>query len=73
MERRLKGFRGVVGWRCLSVLVGLVADYSYVFVGVSLSIQSQQSREGFGHFVSAPPRAEEDDQEADLDGGLYTG
>ena len=35
--------------------------------------QSQQSREDFGHFVSAPPAAaEEDDKEADLDGGLYT-
>jgi len=34
--------------------------------------QSQQSREGFGHFVSAPPlTAEEDDEEADLDGVLY--
>ena len=37
-----------------------------------LQYQSQQSREDFGHFVSAPPRAaEEDDEEADLDGGLY--
>ena len=34
--------------------------------------QSQQSREDFGHFVSAPPPAiEEDDEEADLDGSLY--
>ena len=34
--------------------------------------QSQQLREGFGHFVSAPrPAAEEDDEEADIDGGLY--
>ena len=34
--------------------------------------RSQQSREDFGHFVSAPPpAAEEDDEEADLDGGLY--
>ena len=34
--------------------------------------QSQQSRKGYGHFVSAPPlAAEEDDEEADLEGGLY--
>ena len=33
--------------------------------------QSQESREGHGHLVSAPPRAEEDDEVADLDGGLY--
>ena len=36
--------------------------------------QSQESREDFGQFVSAPPpAAEKDDEEADLDGGLYTG
>ena len=34
--------------------------------------QSQQSREGCGHFVSTPPPAvEEDDEDADLNGGLY--
>ena len=33
--------------------------------------QSQQSREGLGHFVSAPPITEQDNEEADLDGGLY--
>ncbi|EDR01322.1 uncharacterized protein LACBIDRAFT_333347 [Laccaria bicolor S238N-H82] len=37
--------------------------------------RSQQSREGFGHFVSAPllptAAAEEDDENADLDGSLY--
>ena len=32
--------------------------------------QSQQSREGFGHSISAPPRTDEDDDEEDLDGGL---
>ena len=31
-----------------------------------------QSREDFGHFVSAPPpAAKREDQDADLDGGLY--
>ena len=35
--------------------------------------RSQQLREDFGHFVSAPPpTAEEDDEEADLNGGHYT-
>ena len=34
--------------------------------------RSHQSREDFGHFVSAPPpAAEEDDEEADLDGSLH--
>ena len=36
-----------------------------------LQSRSQQSREDFGHFVSAPPAAEEDDEEADLDRGLH--
>ena len=37
-----------------------------------LQSQSQELREGFGHFVSAPPSAaEEEDKDADLDGGLY--
>jgi hypothetical protein len=36
------------------------------------SSSGSHSREGFGRFVSAPPQAEEEDEEADLDGGLYT-
>ena len=32
---------------------------------------SQQSGEAFGHFVSVRPAAENDEEEADLDGGLY--
>ena len=38
-ERSLKGFRGVVGWRCFSVLLRLGGcDYGYVFFGVSFQV-----------------------------------
>jgi hypothetical protein len=68
-----EGFQGSGGLAPLKRPSGAGGDYGCVFVRVSLSFPiayspSQQSRESFGHFASAPPRAEEDDEEADLDG-----
>ncbi|EDR01268.1 uncharacterized protein LACBIDRAFT_333476 [Laccaria bicolor S238N-H82] len=70
MGRSLKGFRGVWCW-------GWWGDDGYVFVGVSLSFAISlpipaNERRLRGLRIRPPPiAAEQDDEDADLDGSLY--
>ena len=73
MERSLKGFRGVVGWRSLSVLVGLVGGLR-LRLRQGLTLVRNFDPGNREKILGAPPPAtEEDDEEADFDGGLYAG
>ena len=63
-----EGFRGGGGLALLKRLSGGTTATSSS--GFHSRFQSQQSGEGFEHFSFAPPQAEQDDEEVDLDGGL---
>ena len=76
-EEALEGFQGSGGLALLKRPSGADGGITATSSSGSHSrsqseSQSQELGEGFGHFVSAPLlAAEEDDEEADLDGGLY--
>ena len=72
-----EGFQGNGGLALLNRPSGAGGGTTATSLSVSHSrshsrCQSQQSREGFGHLVSAPPpAAEDDDEDTDIEGGLY--
>ena len=73
-EEEFEGFQGSGGLALLKRPSGAGGGMTATSSSGSHSrsqSRSQQSREDFGHFVSALPPAVEDCEEADLDGGLY--